>query len=127
MLDAPKAASASLPKLVTIKNRRDFLAANARARKYVTPMFILLAHRRPKDHPIADTTRIGYTVTKKMGGAVQRNRIKRRLREAARTHASTRMLQGYDYIIIARNAALDCQFSELLANMEIAFSRIHAT
>lgn len=73
-----------------------------------------------------DQVRIGYTVTKKMGGAVQRNRIKRRLREAARQALITYGKGGHDYVLIARHKALTCDYSELLRDMEFAFSRIKA-
>jgi len=125
---APKAASAFRPKLAaqlnTIKKRRDFLAAN-QAQKFVTPCFILQARKRPADHPIKETSRVGFTVTKKMGNAVARNRIKRRLREALRNGAPP-MQEGYDYVIISRIKALDCEFSELTRDMVFAFSKIAA-
>ena len=110
----------------TIKIRRDFVAANAHARKYVTPYFILQANKRDNEHPAPPLPRIGYTVTKKMGNAVVRNRIKRRLRNAVRHIPENMLHQGYDYILIARHKANECLFSELLHELEIAFSRIHA-
>jgi len=115
-----------LPKLATIKNRRDFLALNGSSAKYVAPGFILVAKERASDHPVKDVARIGYTVTKKMGNAVMRNRIKRRLREAARKSALPLMREQFDYVLISRPAALTCDFSALSRDMEIAFSRIHA-
>lgn len=112
--------------LATIKNRRDFLALNASRTKYVASAFILVAKERGSDHPIQGISRIGYTVTKKMGNAVARNRIKRRLREAARKAAAERMQANFDYVLISRPAALSCDFSALIRELEIAFSRIHA-
>jgi ribonuclease P protein component len=106
----------------TIKNRRDFLAAN-HAQKFVTSCFILQANPRAGDHPVKDISRIGYTVTKKMGNAVARNRIKRRLREAVRK-AAPPMKEGFDYVIISRQKVLTCEFSELTRDMLFAFSRI---
>ena len=72
----------------------------------------------------ANKARIGYTVTKKMGGAVVRNRIKRRLREAVRAVMPKYAKPQYDYVVIARHKALACDFSELVREMEFAFSRI---
>ena len=112
-------------KLITIKNRRDFLAANGSGKKYVMPRFILQLSPRAADHPYKESPRIGYTVTKKMGNAVARNRIKRRLREAARKAAPRLMQEGNDYVLISRLDALTCDFSQLVGDMEIAFSRIH--
>ncbi|MDX2113426.1 MAG: ribonuclease P protein component [Alphaproteobacteria bacterium] len=115
-----------LTQLPTIRNRRDFLALHDGAYRYGTPFFLLVARKRPDDHPIKDIARIGYTVTKKMGGAVVRNRIKRRLREACRLHAAAHLRSQHDYVLIARQACAGCLFSELAHHIEIAFSRIHA-
>jgi ribonuclease P protein component len=124
---APRAASASPLSLAltTIKNRRDFLAANS-AKKVVTSCFILQIRKRPVDHPVKGASRVGFTVTKKMGNAVARNRIKRRLREALRK-AAPPMLDGYDYVLISRIKALDCDFQELLREMVFAFSHAGST
>ena len=68
--------------------------------------------------------RVGFTVTKKMGNAVMRNRIKRRLREAVRVVLPKHGVAGHDYVLISRNKALTCDFLELTRDMEFAFSRI---
>jgi ribonuclease P protein component len=87
--------------------------------------FILQSVKRSENHPIPATeTRIGFTVTKKMGGAVARNRIKRRLREAARPVIAKLGKSGHDYVVIARQKALTCDFSELMRDMEFAFNKI---
>lgn len=111
--------------LVTIKNRKDFVAANATTNKFIVSTFILQMFKRSETHPIPpDVARIGFTVTKKMGGAVVRNRIKRRLREAARPVFTKYGKAGCDYVIISRQKALTCNFSELTRDMEFAFSKI---
>ena len=115
-----------MARIPTIKNRRDFLVANASARKFVTHSFILQYVKRADDHPVRTDARIGYTVTKKMGGAVERNRIKRRLREVVKQTMPQHQQSDFDYVVIARQKALACDFSELLRDMEFAFSRIHA-
>lgn len=125
---APKAASAFPHKLrqATISRRQDFLAASAKGKKFVTGTFILLANERPADHPIKDIPRIGYTVTKKMGNAVARNRIKRRLRSALKA-ASPDMKSMHDYVIISKAKAATCPFSDLARDIAFAFSRITTT
>ncbi|NBO19393.1 MAG: ribonuclease P protein component [Proteobacteria bacterium] len=110
----------------TISNRRDFVTATNRGKRFVTGTFILICNTRSADHPAPPPARVGYTVTKKMGGAVQRNRIKRRLREAARMAAAPHTRSGNDYVFISRHKALDCPFTDLTRDMEFAFSRIHA-
>jgi ribonuclease P protein component len=108
----------------TITHRSDFLLAAAKGKKFITGTFILQMLARKADHPVPHGARFGFTVTKKMGNAVIRNRIKRRLREAVRMAAIPHALEGCDYVLISRNKALDCPFSDLTRDMEFAFSRI---
>jgi ribonuclease P protein component len=61
--------------------------------------------------------RVGYTVTKKVGNAVVRNRVRRRLREAVRTHAADDMAPGNDYVIVGRDDALRAPFGQLKAEL----------
>lgn len=70
--------------------------------------------------------RLGFTVTKKIGSAVVRNRIRRRLREAARQVFPDGALSGFDYVAIARPAALTADFSALLDDMKRALLRLSA-
>ncbi|MEQ1789088.1 MAG: ribonuclease P protein component [Rickettsiales bacterium] len=110
---------------ITIKKRRDFLFATDSGKKFITSSFILQMIKRTDTHPSpANETRIGFTVTKRMGGAVIRNRIKRRLREAARPTLLKHGQLGHDYVVISRLKALTCDFSELQRDMEFAFTRI---
>lgn len=110
----------------TISARRDFVSANHNSKKFITSCFILLARTRPDDHPAKPQARFGFTVTKKIGGAVTRNRVKRRLREATKRLAIQHSHEKNDYVIIARHKAIDCEYSVLERDMEFAFSRIHA-
>lgn len=68
--------------------------------------------------------RVGYTVTKKVGNAVVRNRIRRRLKEAVRTHAADDMAPGSDYVIVGREDLLSAPFTSLKAELS---RRIRAT
>ena len=115
-------AASAIP---TIKNRRDFLAAT-QGQKWIAPTLILQVRRRPKDHPVQDITRIGFTVSGKVGGAIIRNRTRRRLKDIARKIAAKYVKDGHDYVVIARAQAATCDFSTLQRDMEFAFSRIHA-
>ena len=61
--------------------------------------------------------RVGYPVTKKVGNAVVRNRVRRRLREAVRTHAADDMAPGNDYVIVGRDDVLAIPFGQLKAEL----------
>ena len=61
--------------------------------------------------------RVGFTVTKKTGNAVKRNRIRRRLREAMRVHAAGDMAAGNDYVIVGREEILSAPFGQLKAEL----------
>ncbi|GJL95689.1 MAG: hypothetical protein DHS20C05_20940 [Hyphococcus sp.] len=69
--------------------------------------------------------RLGLTVTKKIGGAVIRNRIRRRLRAAAREVFPQYAKAGRDYVLIARKAAYDRNYQALLDDLKRALLRLH--
>ena len=70
--------------------------------------------------------RVGFTVSKKVGNAVERNRVRRRLREIVRLAPPARMRPGYDYVLIGRRAALDLPFDRLVEDFDRALGRVHA-
>lgn len=105
-----------------LKKRSEFLRVSQHGRKYVAPGFILLA--AASDLCLA-APRIGFTVTRKMGNAVRRNRIRRRLREAAK-QASASALAGMDYVLIAREQAYICVFEDLVRDMRRSFRKMAA-
>lgn len=74
------------------------------------PYFILevLDRKAPEEAP-----RTGFTVTKKQGNSPERNRIRRRLKEAVRLSGRFAMLPGHDYVIVGHRDALDASFEEL--------------
>ena len=75
--------------------------------------------------PCRDTPpRFGFTVTKRSGGAVQRNRIRRRLKEALRLLNPLPARSGYDYVILARPEALGVSFRSLQAELMRALGKI---
>ena len=65
--------------------------------------------------------RVGYTVTRKVGNAVVRNRIRRRLKEAVRVHAAAEMAPGHDYVIVGREDALAAPFAQIKAELARRF------
>ena len=84
----------------TIKKRVDFLKVSKSGKKIFTKGFILQKYKRTMDSK-NDSIRIGFTITKKIGGAVIRNKIKRRFRTIIREIFSKYLRKNYDYVIIA--------------------------
>jgi ribonuclease P protein component len=105
-----------------IKKRSDFLAAN-RGKRYATPGFVLLVFDRRDDDP---TKRLGITITKKVGNAVVRNRIRRRFRELARELLPEHGKAGADHILIGRDAGIEREFGTLRAEIAKALSKLCA-
>ncbi|GAC1328431.1 MAG: ribonuclease P protein component [Beijerinckiaceae bacterium] len=70
------------------------------------------------------TTRFGFTVTKRVGNAVERARIRRRLKEAVRTAQGLSVRPGHDYVLLARREALSLPFAELSADVGRALAEI---
>jgi ribonuclease P protein component len=70
--------------------------------------------------------RFGLTITKKIGIAVERNRIRRRMKEAIRQLQTDHAEPNVDYVLIARRAALDCDFKQLVHDLQDALHRVHS-
>lgn len=85
------------------------------------PGFVLLARDRADGDP---AMRIGYTVTKKIGGAVVRNRLKRRLRALARELLPTAGLPGHDHVLIGRGDGVTRDFAQLRADLARALGKV---
>jgi ribonuclease P protein component len=107
-------------RLATIKKRADFLAANG-GRRVQTPGFILLVRDRRDSDP---TMRVGFTVTKKIGGSVVRNRMKRRFRELAREIVPVKGLPGSDHVMIGRAKGVERDYASLRSELAGALDQL---
>jgi len=110
--------------VIRLKKRADFLAA-AKGRRQHMGNFVLQAREREPSPDTADAARVGFTVTKKVGKAVVRNRIRRRLREAVRLTGAGLFKPGRDYVLAARREALTAPFDDLRGELVRALKKIH--
>jgi len=116
---APRSRPQGSVGLITLSRRADFLAANA-GRRAPMPGFVLLV--RPREDGDA-TIRVGYTVTKKIGGSVVRNRMKRRLRALARELLPEGGLLGADHVLIGRQGGIERDFGDLRRELAKALAK----
>jgi ribonuclease P protein component len=103
-----------------LRRRADFLKAAAGSRAPAAP-FVLQAVQREED----GSARIGFTVSRKVGSAVERNRVRRRLREIVK-RSEALLRPGYDYVVVGRRRALEAPFDAMVAAFGQAVTRIHA-
>jgi ribonuclease P protein component len=104
-----------------LKRRTDFRAAASGPRAPASG-FVLQARRRADEGAV----RVGFTVSRQVGNAVVRNRVRRRLRELVRQVDAGRLQVGHDYVLVGRPAALAASFGDLARELDAALDRIHA-
>lgn len=109
------------PQIERLKKRADFLAC---AKAPSCAKGAVLIQARPRDQ--TPLIRAGFTATKRIGGAVERNRAKRRLREAARLLLPELARPGHDYVFIARGGATTRPWARLLDDVKSALIRLAA-
>ena len=103
-----------------LRQRADFLAA-AGGRKVAMPGFVLQARGRDDN---TGPIRVGFTVSRKVGNAVERNRVRRRLKNVVRLSATARLRAGHDYVVIGRRAALQLPFERMIEEFGTALQRL---
>jgi ribonuclease P protein component, eubacterial len=108
------------PVVTYLKKRTEFLTV-AKGRRYHTENVTLQGFSRKTD---ALGLRVGLTVTKRVGNAVERNRIKRRLREAIAQSLYPFFYQDIDIVVVARRPVLLCDFEKLKGDLAKAFSNV---
>ena len=122
----PTVQSNSVP-ITRLKRRRDFVSITRRGQKWATPGLVLQSHRRKG----AETTsrngiRVGFTVTKKVGNAVIRNRARRRLKAVVGDVIAKHGQDLTDYVLIGRAGTLKRPYALLVSDLETAMQRLNA-
>jgi len=116
-----------------LKRRSDFLRVAAARRKWAAAGLILQVAPRPAEMPGAETAGpsesilgLGFTVSRKVGNAVKRNRARRRLRAAAEQVMPLHARPGSDYVLIGRRETIERPFALLLQDLQAALKRLGA-
>jgi ribonuclease P protein component len=106
-----------------LRRRADFRVA-ASGMRAAGRSFVLQARSRGDQGAV----RIGFTVARQVGDAVERNRVRRRLREIVRVSmaaAGGGLCPGHDYVLIGRRPALGAPFGEMMRDLDAALARVH--
>ncbi|MEO5338719.1 MAG: ribonuclease P protein component [Magnetospirillum sp. WYHS-4] len=115
--------------LARLKRRVEFLRVADARRKWVAPGLILQVRRRASGDfcPGGEAAiRVGFTVSRKVGNAVVRNRARRRLRAVAEAVLPVAARPGYDFVLIGRGGTIGRPFPELLEDLKKALARLGA-
>ena len=107
-----------------LKRRTDFRAIAEAGARAPAKAFVLQALRRDETGRESAPVRVGFTVSRQVGNAVERNRVRRRLREAVRLKPETAFAPSHDYVLIGRRNALTCPFSDIARELDGALRRI---
>jgi len=99
-----------------LRRRAEFLRVAAKGRRAAVHGLVLQALRRDDEGP----AQLGFTVTRKIGNAVVRNRTRRRLKEAARALLRDRAIEGVDLVLIGREGTRDRRFADLVDDLQRA-------
>ena len=114
--------------LTRLKNRQDFVRMNRRGKRASAVGLVVQVARTP-DQPTPPPDemgfRVGFTATKKLGSAVIRNRVKRRLRVLADTWLPELAKPGHDFVLIGRQATAKRSFAALERDLHHALERLH--
>jgi len=103
-----------------LTRRAEFLSVASKGRKAPSPGLVLQAMLRDDDAPV----RLGFTVTKKVGNAVVRNRTRRRLREAARLLLAETPAVGADLVLVGRDSTRGRKFTLLIDDLRRALAKL---
>lgn len=107
-----------MPVVLRIKKRADFLKAQKYGKSAVASGLVLQVVESNSVSKESPGIKIGFTATKKVGNAVRRNRIKRRLRAVAREVIPECAAEGYDYVLIGRHSSAERDFQSLIKDLK---------
>ena len=110
-----------------LKKRKEFVRVAKKGRKWAVPGLVLQSFNRqnaPANAPIG--ARVGFTVTKKVGTAVKRNRVRRRLKAAAAAVMPSNTEVNIDYVLIGRAGTLKRPFEFLVEDLKVAMQKLGA-
>ena len=91
----------------TLKKNYEFQRLYSKGKSAITPYLVVYARKTKKRD-----MRVGFTVSTKLGKAVVRNRVRRRLREVYRLHEE-QFAPGWDIVVVARTRSVDASFDKL--------------
>ena len=107
-----------------LKTRADFLRAQKGVRRSAIGLNLEMC-ATPEAYRQASGFRVGFTASRKVGGAVERNRAKRRLRAVASAVLPAEARQGCDYVLIAKTATLTRPFPDLMKDLAQSLAAAH--
>ena len=108
-----------------LKNRQDFLKVAKNGMKWVTPSIIMQALIEKKSD-LDNTIYVGYTVSRVVGNAVTRNRVRRRLKAAAGKILRNHTIDRQAIVIVGRKAAITRPFEFILQDLKLSIKGINA-
>lgn len=122
--------SQAAPALYRLKHRQEFLRAAKQGRKWAAAGLVLqVRNRAPQEAQgeiEADAVRVGFTVTKKVGNSVIRNRVRRRLRAVADEVLPVIVASGLDLVIIGRAGTIKRPYLALVKDLKTALKKLKA-
>jgi len=107
-------------KVSTIKKRSEFKLINAKGESYRSNSFIL---KKLFDNELSDSFRVGYTASKRIGGAVQRNRAKRLMRELFKKNILKYGKKNFSYVLIAKKPIFDTTFDSMSKELKVLLQK----
>lgn len=110
--------------ITRLKQRAEFLRVAGARCKWATPGLVLQAAASEAARAAPGGVRVGFTASRRVGPAVDRNRARRRLRAAAARVMPERARRGHDYVVIARRETLTRPFADLVGDLETALDRV---